>query len=33
MGYAIELYGPDAQWPQAYASMWNELVTSFERAG
>jgi len=32
LGYAIELYGPDAQWPQAYASMWNELVTSFEPA-
>ena len=32
LGYAIELYGPDAQWPQAYASMWNDLVTSFEPA-
>jgi hypothetical protein len=32
LGYAIELYGPDAQWPQAYASMWNELTTSFEPA-
>jgi hypothetical protein len=32
LGYAIEMYGPDAQWPQAYASMWNELVTSFEPA-
>jgi hypothetical protein len=32
LGYAIELYGPDAQWPQAYASMWNDLVISFEPA-
>jgi hypothetical protein len=32
LGYAIELYGPDAQWPQAYASMWNNLMTSFEPA-
>ena len=32
LGYAIELYGPDAQWPQAYASMWNKLVTSFQPA-
>jgi eukaryotic-like serine/threonine-protein kinase len=32
LGYAIELYGPNAQWPQVYASMWNDLVTSFEPA-
>ena len=32
LGYAIELCGPDAQWPPVYASMWNELVTSFEPA-
>ena len=32
LGYAIELYGPNAQWPQAYASMWNKLVTSFQPA-
>jgi len=32
LGYAIELYGPNTQWPQAYASMWNNLMTSFEPA-
>jgi serine/threonine protein kinase len=32
LGYAIELYGPDAQWPPVYARMWTELVASFEPA-
>jgi hypothetical protein len=32
LGYAIELYGPDAQWPPVYASMWAGLVASFEPA-
>jgi hypothetical protein len=30
LAYAIELYGPDATWPPVFASMWNELVSSFE---
>jgi hypothetical protein len=32
LAYAIELYGSNAQWPPVYASMWTELVTSFEPA-
>jgi eukaryotic-like serine/threonine-protein kinase len=32
LAYAIELYGPSAQWPPVYASMWASLVTSFEPA-
>ena len=30
LGYALELYGPDAQWPAVYASMWDQLMTSFQ---
>jgi hypothetical protein len=32
LAYAIEFYGPAAQWPAVYASMWNELVRSFQPA-
>lgn len=32
LGYAIELYGPDASWDPVYASMWNGLVQSFQPA-
>jgi hypothetical protein len=32
LGYALELYGPDAEWAPVYASMWNQLVNSFEPA-
>jgi len=32
LGYALELYGPAAEWAPVYASMWNELVNSFEPA-
>jgi hypothetical protein len=28
-GYAIELYGPQAGWPGAYNSIWNEILASF----
>jgi eukaryotic-like serine/threonine-protein kinase len=29
LAYAIELYGPAATWPAVYASMWQQLLTSF----
>ncbi len=29
LSYAIELYGPDKQWPAVYASIWQALVVSF----
>ncbi len=32
LGYAIELYGPDAGWDAVHASMWNGLVQSFQPA-
>jgi serine/threonine protein kinase len=32
LGFAIELYGPVAQFQSVYASMWQKLVTSFEPA-
>lgn len=32
LGFAIELYGPPAQFQSVYASMWHKLVTSFEPA-
>lgn len=28
-GYAIELYGPEADWSDVYDSIWNEILTSF----
>jgi serine/threonine protein kinase len=30
LAYAIELYGPQAQWAPVQASTWNELMNSFE---
>ena len=30
LAYAIELYGPAAQWAPVHARMWNELMNSFE---
>jgi hypothetical protein len=32
LGFAIELYGPPAQFQSVYASMWRKLVTSFKPA-
>ena len=32
LGYAIELYGPDAGWGPVHASIWNGLVRSFQPA-
>ena len=32
LGYAIELYGPDAGWAPVYTSMWNRLAGSFQPA-
>jgi hypothetical protein len=29
LGYAIELYGPDARWPAMRASLWEGLVQTF----
>ena len=33
LGYAIEFYGPDADWSPVFATMWNELLSSFGPAG
>jgi len=30
LAYALELYGPDAQWPAVYPSLWQRLLASFE---
>ena len=30
LGYAIELYGPDAQWPPVFARLWPRLLASFQ---
>jgi len=32
LGFAIELYGPPAQFQSVYASTWKKLVTSFDPA-
>jgi hypothetical protein len=32
LAYAIELYGPEAQWPSVFPGMWQELMTSFQPA-
>jgi serine/threonine protein kinase len=29
-GYAIELYGPQADWPAVYDSIWNRVLASFK---
>ncbi len=29
LGYAIELYGPQADWPDVYDSIWNKILASF----
>jgi Protein kinase domain len=30
--YAIELYGPQSDWPAIYGSMWNQVLASFQPA-
>jgi len=32
LAYAIELYGPAAEWPAIYARMWHDLIRTFEIA-
>jgi hypothetical protein len=32
LGYAIELYGPQARWPGVYARLWGRLTGSFAPA-
>jgi hypothetical protein len=33
LGYAIELYGPDAGWPAVHTRVWEGLLQTFMPSG